>query len=383
MAERAWWRGLVVGAAGGALVAGLVAPGGVGALASPRPPSLTVRVNGRVIALAQPALLFAGQPYLPVVDLAQVLGVAVSWDAHHRVVSIGEGTTTPLHTFTFQGIQYSATDLQVRSYPSPHSTSGTYWIVQYALTNTTQHPINVGSTQPALRLLGPNGAQFSPDPTLSGPTAGTLNPQITFSSYLVFNLPDGANPALYRLGFNAYRVTAAGFTTTTLSAALPTPTSRTKRVQVNLPYAVSGLWNADVQSLLVRQIVETNAIVPDLTAASFDPKVQFWVVEFGVDNPGPETIHFSASDFALQFGSGLAIAPYQVSSLPGYVPPSNLQSSAGVTLAPGEVFNGALLFAVPGGTPTANPQLAITVNGQERVIPAGPCSGSACTATAG
>lgn len=374
---------------GGALlvaVADQVAPAAASAAA---PTAVTVRVDGQVVKLADPPLVAGGKVYLSAVDIGELLGVPVTWDARARVLDLGSSEAAPPRAFVFQGVAYGAASLQIRTYPGAQNTVGSYWIVEYTATNQSAQPVALSASggsstssgsgaagQPPLMLIGPNGSESAPDPNLSGPQPGSLNPGVTFSSYLVFDMPAGALPHAYVLGFNAYRVTSSGFTTTRLSTPLPAPSQRTESQTINATYALSGLWNAEVQEVLIRAVVRTNAIVPELQPADFDPSGSFWIVEFGIDNPGPGSIAFGASDFALRFNGSLSIAPTAVGALPGYVPANDLQS--GVTLAGGQVFNGALLFAVPGGTLTTNPQFVLQVNGVERAVPVAPCLNGVC-----
>ena len=359
-------------AVGGALLAGTAG----GAAAAAKAPAVTVRVNGQVVQLPEPPLVSGGKVYLPVADVADAFGVPVTWNGTRRVLDIGASGSAAAIGFVFQGVAYAATGLQVRTYPGSQNTSTVYWIVQYQATNRGKQPVTMSSAQPPLLLIGPNGAEYTPDSTLSGPQPTTLNPGLTFDGYLVFDMPASAAPPAYALGFNAYRVTSSGFTSTRLSTVLPANSVATGVQTINATYALSGLWNSSVQELLVRALVRTNRITPDLQPANFDPTTSFWIVDFGIDNPGPGAISFSASDFALGFSSSLSIAPYAVTSLPGYVPPSNLQ--AGVTLAAGQVFNGAMLFVVPAGTPTSGPQLVVRVNGAQQAVALAPCPNGTC-----
>ncbi len=346
------------------------------AAAAAKAPGVTVRLNGQVLHLPDAPLVAGNTVYLSAADLAAAFGVPVNWNAAQRVLDIGAATAAAAGGFVFQGVAYAATGLQVRTYPGSQDTTAAYWIVQYEATNRSSQPVTMSSSQPPLLLIGPHGAEYTPDPSLSGPQPSTLNPGVTFEGYLVFDMPTGASPAPYALGFNAYRVTSSGFTTTRLSTPLPPDSAFTRVQTIGATYALSGLWNAEVQELLVRALVRTNRIVPDLQAANFDPTTTFWIVDFGVDNPGPGAITLNASNFALGFSSSLTIAPYPVTSLPGYVAPSNL--SSGLSLPAGQVFNGALLFAVPGGTDTTGPRLVISVNGTEQAVALAPCPAGNC-----
>ncbi len=377
-------RALRAGVLAGALVVGVGLPG-VGEAAAAPPSHVRVVVGGNAMDVRPAPVLVHGVPYVSVQALAQILGVQITWDAKTDTIEVGAPAATG-HTFLFQGVQYAVTGLQERTYTGVQSTSGQYWIVSYQLTNTTGTAVDVPGTQPGLDLLGPRGAQYLPDATLSGPTAGTLNPHLSFDSYAVFNVPAGAKPLGYALGFDAYRATAKGFQPAPLGAALPASSAKTTTSTLNATYTVSNLWNSDAQDVLLRSLVRSTAILPDLTAPSFDPTTGFWIVDFSIDNPGSQAITLAASQFSLQFGGGGSVAAYPVSVLPGYVPSNNLfgasgssgSSSTGVTVAPGQVWTGALLFEIPSTVSTAQPAFSITANGQQRVMALTGCVGGVC-----
>jgi hypothetical protein len=374
--------------AAAALVAALLAPA---AAAAPAPPAPRVRVvvGDQTLTLDPAPVVIDGVPYVPAPAFAKALGIPVAWDPHAATLTVA-GAAGSAHSFVFQGIRYAVTGLEARTYPGPGPTSGAYWIVQYSLTNVTRQAIDVPTTEPTLVLLGPGGAEYQADPTNSGPAPGVLNPGITFSSYDVFDVPAGAAPGAYALGFDAYRSTPHGFQPAPLGAALPPSTAQTTTTSLDATYTVTDLWNGDVQEVLLKRLVRTTALLPDLTPGSFNPTTSVWIVDLAVNNPGTTAITLAPSEFALTFADGATIAPYPVGPLPGWVPASSLyavSSTAGpttpptpasVTVAPGTVWQGALLFEVPGTVATSGPALAITVNGAQRVLPLAPCPGGAC-----
>lgn len=378
MAERAWWRGLVAGVGIGALATGIF--GAVGASADGAAP-IHIEVNGQSVSFDSAPVMVADHVYLPIRYVAQALGIPVHWDASTQTVLIGTVPTSANGTtgsFVYQGLRYSSTTLAIRNYPGSGNTSGAYWIVSYSLTNTGTTPINVPQQQPALALFGPGGVQLSPDAALGGPAPSVINPGISFSSYLVFDVAPGAVPSAYSLGFDTYQVVGGQFTATPVSAPLPTSGSTEVETPVSATYSLNNVWNSGLQQVTIGKVVQTTQIVPDLTAASFNPTTTFWIVDFDVTNPGPGNISFSNSNFALNFNDTLSISPANISSLPGYVAPSSLSASGGETLPAGATFSGSLLFSVPVGTPTTNPGLSLTVGGQTRIISLQPCSGGTC-----
>lgn len=376
MAERAWWRGLVAGAGIGALLTAVL---GSVAVSADGAASIHVEVDGQPVTFGAAPVMINNHVYLPIRYVAQALGLPVTWDAATDTVLIGSvptGSTSA--SFSYQGVRYAATSLQMRSFPAAATNSGSYWIVSYSMTNTGTTPVNVPQQQPSLVLFGPGGVQLSPDSSLSGAAPGVLNPGISFSSYLVFDVPAGALPASYTLGFDTYQVVGGQFTTTPLSTPLPTSGSTETDTSVSATYSVNDLWNSGIQQVTIGRVVRTTQMVPSLSAASFDPTTSFWIVDFGVTNPGPGNITFDASNFALNFNNSLSVNPTTVGSLPGYVAPSSLTTAGSVTLPAGQTFSGSLLFELPAGTPTTNPGLAITVGSQTRIISLQPCTGGVC-----
>ncbi len=383
MAERSKRRGIVAGAAAGTLALAVLGTAmGAGADASP---SIGVVLNGQPITFTSAPVMINNHVYVPVRDLAQALGIPVVWDASTDSVILGTAGSAAASSsasavgggsFTYEGLQYSATGLVAREYPGQQASSGVYWIVSYSITNTGIVPVDVPQAQPALVLFGPGGAQLAPDTALSGVAPGTVNPGISFTSYDVFDVPSSAVPAAYGLGFDTYQVVSGQFTTTAVSASLPAASSSTLRTTVGSSYAIQDVWNTAIQKLGIDQVVQTTAIVPDLTPQSFNPTTSFWIVDFDVNNPGPGDIAFNAGDFALNFGGSLSLAPSSVASLPGYVPATSL--AQGVTVTAGNDFSGALLFAVPAGTPISNPALALSINGQTRIVSVDPCNAGVC-----
>lgn len=377
MADRKALRGTLAGAAAGAMVtAVLCVASAAGADAGP---NITVAVNGRAVAFDAPPVMLNDHVYVPVRYLAAALGIPVQWDANSETVYVGTVPESPGQVggaFDYEGLHYATTGLVIRQYPGPQTTSGAYWIVSYAISNTGTQPVNVPQQQPALGLFGPNGVQLSPDTKLSGTAPDVINPGITFSSYWVFEVPEGALPTSYTLGFNTYQVVGSQFTTTPISAALPGSSSTQADSPVGSSYALTNVWNAGVQKLNIDRVIQSTQIVPDLTPPSFTPGTAFWIVDFDINNPGPANISFSSGNFALNLDGYDAIAPDNVSSLPGYIAPSSLTQSGGVTLGPGDTFSGSLLFAVPSGTPTNDPGLALSINGQTRIVSIQPCAGA-------
>ncbi len=376
MAERAWWRGLAAGVGIGALVTGVV---GSLAVSADGAPTIHVQINGRPVTFASAPLLINNRVYLPVRDVAEAFGLPVTWDGGTDTVEIGTAANgTGGAGFTYQGMRYTADGLQVRSYPGGGNVSGNYWIVSYSMTNTSDAPVDVPQQQPALALFGPQGVQLSPEVSLGGPVAGILNPGITFSSYMVFEVPSGAVPSAYSLGFDTYQIVGGQFTTTPLATPLPVSNATQVATDVSATYSLDHMWNAGLQELTIGRVVQTTEIVPGTAAADFNPATSFWIVDFGVTNPGPEDISFTAGDFALDFNNDLTIGPDSVGPLPGYVTPSGLTASGSVLVPAGQTFSGSLLFVVPASTPTTNPGLALTVAGQTRIISLQPCSSGVC-----
>jgi hypothetical protein len=360
------------------LAVGLLAT--TGTVAADGTPGITVAINGQPLSTPFPPIMINDHVYVPVRYVAQALGLPVQWDPATSTVWIGAIPTASVAaggSFDYQGLHYAVTGLVVRNYPGPQSTSGSYWIVSYSITNTGTQPVNVPQQQPTLVLLGPGGVQLQASSNLSGPTPTVINPGITFSSYLVFNVPTGAVPAQYGLGFNTYQVVGSQFITTPLSAPLPSSSSSEVSTPVGSTYALTNLWNAGTQKISIDRVVQTTAVAPDLSPGSFNPSTTFWIVDFDVLNPGPANISFSASNFALTFGS-YSILPLPIVSLPGYVLPSNLTQPGGVTLGPGDTFSGSLVFAVPANVAAGSPALQINVNGQLRIISLQPCSSGPC-----
>ena len=376
MARRQWRRVVAIGAAalGGTA---LLAAGMVSAAPSV---GIRIEVNGRAIQLAAPPLVVRNHVYLPLRFTAQLLGVPVHWDGANRTVYLGTAPpgSAGAASFTYQGMTYRATGLQVRSYPGHHHTSGVYWIVSYSVTNTTTAPVDVATTQPPLGLLGPGGQQLLPQVSLGGPAPQSVNPGITFSSYMVVPVPSGALPSAYGLGFDTYRVVNTNFQTQPVSAALPVSQSTTTSTPVSATYAVTNLWNRSVQDITIGQVVQTTAILPNTSSSSFDPGTTLWIVNFSISNPNLTSISFTSSNFALNFGGELDIAPLAVASVPGYFAQTDLSQPGGVLLASDQSFSGALAFAVPRGTPISSPSLSIRINGQQRLISLTPCTGNIC-----
>jgi hypothetical protein len=286
-------------------------------------------------------------------------------------------------TFTYDGLRYAATGLIVRPYPGPRSDSGTYWIVSYSITDTTVMPGAAPTAQVPV-LFGPGGAEIAADGALGGAAPGVVNPGITWSSYEVFNVPAGASPAAYTLGFVPFQIVGGQyFAGAPLSMALPPSASATVRTPVGATYDLQNVFGSSghptsEQALTIGQVVETNAVAPDLTASSFDPTTSVWVVDFTLANTSSGDIGLSAGDFALDLGGEDEIAPADVPSLPGFVQPTGLQNPGGVTVPTGGTFAGSLLFEIPAGTPVGSPQLQFSANGQTRIVSLSPCAAGSC-----
>ncbi len=364
---------------------GAAALGGTAVLAAgvvSAAPSTAIRieVNGRTVELGAPPLVVRNHVYLPLRFIAQTLGVPVHWDGTNRTVYLG--TTPPgangAGAFTYQGLTYRATALQVRSYPGHQHTSGVYWVVSYGVTNTTAAPVDVATTQPPLGLLGPGGQQLLPEVSLGGPAPQVINPGITFSSYMVVPVPSGALPSAYGLGFDTYHVVNTTFETQPVSASLPVSQSETMTTPVSATYAITDVWNRSIQNVTIGQVVQTTSVLPNTSSSSFDPGTTLWIVNFSISNPNLTSVSFSSTNFALNLGGELDIPPLSVASIPGYFGPTDLSQPGGVLLASDQSFSGALAFAVPQGTPTGSPSLSIRVNGQQRLISLTPCSGNVC-----
>ena len=391
MAVRGGRRGVLAGLSAVAL-AGAVLGCGVGAGADAAP-ALGVVLNGQRVAFPSGApVMINNHVYVPVADMAAALGLPVHWDQSTETVVVGTAGAGPGQSaaavgggsFSYQGLEYSATGLVVRQYPGQPADSGTYWIVNYAITNDGSAPVDVPQAQPPLALFGPGGAQLGADPALSGPAAGTVNPGITFNSYDVFQVPTSAVPAAYGIGFDTYAVSNGQFTTTPLEAALPQNTSTTQSQTIGSSYALQNIWNSAVQNLSIVSVTRTTQIVPDLSAGSFDPTTSFWIVNLAISNPGPGDITVSQGQFNLDFNNSLSIPPATVpGGLPGYVAASSLDASGGVLLPAGQAFSGSLLFAVPAGTPTTNPGLSVSVNGHTEIVSLQPCTNGNCPAILG
>lgn len=378
LADRAWWRGLAAGAGIGALTAGLWAGVGVRAAGTA---AIHVEVNGQAVSLGAAPVMISDHVYLPIRYIAQALGLPVHWDAGTRTVLVGSvptGGQATAGSFTYQGLEYAATALSVRTYPGAQASAGPYWILSYSITNTSKQPVNVPQQQPALGLFGPGGAQLAPTASLGGPAPGVINPGTTFSSYLVFAVPVGALPSAYSFGFDTYQVVGGQFTTTPVSAPLGTPSSTQVQTPISATYSLNGVWNSGLQQVTIGKLIQTSAIVPDLSPASFDPSTSFWVLDFSVTNPGPGNVTLAAGNFALNFNDALSISADAVGALPGYVAPSSLDSGGSVTLPAGQTFSGSLLFVIPAGTPTTNPGLQLTVGQQTRIISLSPCTAGNC-----
>ena len=368
-----------------------------------------VVVDGHTLTLPTPPLVVGAQVFLPLADLAQVVGLPFRWDPASQTVYLGGASATsaaagavPLAatgvasdpaaapaaapaggSFTYQGLDYAATGLVLRPYPGDQNNSGTYWIVSYSITDTASTPIAVPAAQ-ALVLFGPGGTQIAADTPLDGAAPTTLNPGITFTSYEVFNVPAAASPASYTLGFIPYQVVGSQYyAAAPLSMALPPSGSTTLKTPVNTSYDLQNMFSdatepTSDQRLTLGEVLQTNAVAPDLTAASFDPTTSFWVVDFTIANKTSGDISVAASDFALDFDREQSLAPADVASLPGFVQPTGLQNAAGVTVPTGTSFSGSLLFEVPAGTPTENPQLQFSAHGETRIVSLTPCQTGSC-----
>ena len=362
----------------GALVTGICTS--VGAVAAGGAP-IHIQVNGQAVTFDSAPVMINDHVYLPIRFVAQALGLPVHWDPSTQTVLIGTVPTGAAGTtggFVYQGLRYAPTALSIRTFPGAGNTSGAYWIVSYSIANTGTTPVDVPQQEPALGLFGPGGVQLSPDAALGGPAPATVNPGITFSSYLVFEVPAGAVSAAYSLGFNTYQVVGGQFTTTPLSAPLSVSGATEVQTPVGATYSLNNVWNSGLQQVSIGKVIQTTEIVPDLSAGSFNPATTFWVVDFSVTNPGPGNIGFSNANFALNFNNALSLAPASIGSLPGYVAASSLTAGSGVNLPAGATFSGSLLFAVAAGTPTTNAGLSLTVGGQTRIISLQPCTGGTC-----
>jgi len=402
--RRARWTVGVGGAviAAAALVVPSAVAGADGASA------IHVVVDGYAVTPPTPPVLIGGQVLLPLRDVAEALGLSVHWDASTDTVHIGDGTgsapasptTIPLvatttsaapdpaaapagTSFTHNGLQYAAVGLVARPYPGDQTDSGTYWIIEYTITDVSSTPISVPAAQ-ALVLLGPDGSEIAADGALGGAAPTVLNPGITFTSHDVFNVPSSASPASYALGFVPYQVVGSQYyAAKPLTMRLPGSSSSTTKVPVDATYDLQNMFSnaqepTSEQTLTIADVVKTNAVAPDLTAASFKPDTSFWIVDFTLANTTSGDISLAAGDFTLDFDGENAIAPSKVSSLPGYAQPTGLQNATGVTVPTGRTFRGSLLFPIPAGTPTDNPELQLSAGGQTRIVSLTPCAADAC-----
>ena len=286
-------------------------------------------------------------------------------------------------SFTYQGLRYEATGLIARPYPGPDPNAGTYWIVRYEVTDITDAPIAVPADQ-GLLLFGPGGAQLAPAAALGGAAPVSLNPDIPFSSDEVFNVPAGANPAQYRLGFIPYQVVGGQyFASTPQRMALPDDSGSTQTIHLNTTYELQNMFTnnhqaTSEQNLTLNSLVETDAVAPELSAASFNPTTAFWIVHFTFTNNSSVDLSLAAADFVLDQGGEDTIAPLDIPQLPGYIPATGLWTQGGVNVPGGATFTGSLLFPLPAGTPTADPQLQFFANGQTRIVSLAPCQSGAC-----
>jgi len=400
-----------VAAAAGVVAAAAVALTAAGVSAQGGAP-IHVVVDGHAVTLPASPALAGGRVFLPLRDLAALLGMAIPWDPATDTVYIGSAppAATPATvrlaatsasaaapaspaadpsappaggSFTYQGLKYTATGLVARPYPGEQTNSGTYWIVSYSITDTSSTPIAVPAAQ-ALVLFGPGGSQIAADGALGGAAPTTINPGITFTSDDVFNVPASASPAAYRLGFIPYQVVGGQYYSAPAeSMALPPDAASTVKTAVNDVYDLQDMFTSSKvltseQTLTIADVVRTNAVAPDLSAASFNPATSFWIVDFTLANTTSGDISVAASDFALDFGGEDTIAPDDIASLPGFVPPTGLQNPGGVTVPTGATFSGSLLFVLPAGTPTQNPQLQFSADGQTRIGSLTPCAAGAC-----
>jgi len=174
----------------GAVVAttALVLPGAVASAGGAS--AIHVVVDGCAVPLPTPPELIGGHVVVPLRDVAAVVGLAVHWDPATQTVSIGgpsagsAPTAMPLvatstsqdpapaappagTSFTYNGLKYAAGGLVVRPYPGEQTDSGTYWIVEYTITDVSSTPISLPAAQ-ALVLFGPNASQIAADAALSG-----------------------------------------------------------------------------------------------------------------------------------------------------------------------------------------------------------------------
>ncbi len=366
--------------------------------------TIHVVLDGHTVTLPAAPIISGGHVFLPLRDLADALGLAVHWDPATDTVYLGgsapassAATTIPLDapaspppvptpaptSFTYNGLQYSATGLVARPYPGDQTDSGTDWIVSYSITNTSSMPIPVPAMQVPL-LFGSGGAQISANSSLSGTTPSVINPGITFSSYEVFNVPSSASPADYDLGITPTQVVGSQYYFgQPLKTALPPDGGTTEKTPVNASYDLENVFGnshnlTSEQVLTIEDTVLTNAIAPDLTAPSYKPGTSFLIVDFTLKNTTSGDISINAEDFSLNLNDEDTIAPYNVSDLPGHIQPTGLETQGGVTVLTGSTFTGGLLFELPAGTPTANPQLQFSANGQTRVVSLSPCASGAC-----
>ncbi len=367
--------------------------------------------DGRALSLPTPPMVSGGQIFLPLRDLAAALGLAMQWDPATDTLYIGRGApasqppaaitlaarapaspapqapaTPPApagSTFTYDGLKYAATGLVARAYPGDQTNSGTDWIVGYSITDTSPTPIAVPATQLPV-LFGSDGAQISADAALSGTAPSVINPGITFSSYEVFNVPSSASPADYDLGFAPTQIVGSQYYFgQPLKMALPADSGSTVKTPVNASYDLENVFGnsrnlTSEQVLTITDTVMSNAIAPDRTAPSYRPNTRFLIVDFTLKNTTSGDISINAGDFALNLDNEDTVTPYDVPSLPGYVQPTGLEAQGGVMVLTGTTFSGSLLFDLPAGTPTANPQLQFSANGQTRVVSLSPCVSGAC-----
>ncbi len=369
-------------------------------------PAIHVVLDGRTLTLPTPAQWMGGQVFLPPRDLAQALGMPAHWDPATNTLYLGSGapastggTMVPLaagasgpvlptaaaRSFTYRGLRYEATGLESRSYPGVHNSSGTYWIVSYSITNTSSTPVSIPASEVPV-LLGPNGSQIAADTKLSGIAPSVVNPGITYSGYRVFNVPTAALPSGYALGFApTHTVGGQSYFGMPLKTALPPNAAATDRTPVNATYDLENVFsNPSIHNLTSEQVltitdtVQTTAIAPDLTHPSFAPDASFLIVDFTLKNTTSGDINVASGDFTLNYNGEVSIAPYPIRYLPGYVQATGLQAQRGVTVLTGQTFTGSLLFEIPPGTPTTNPQLQFSANNQTRVVSLSPCRSGAC-----
>ena|GEM_PF-1740949 len=367
--------------------------------------TIHVVLDGRTVNLPTPPQLTGGHVFLPLRDLAAALELAVRWDPTTDTVYLGSGapalatgaTAIPLDApvrspstpagsaFTYNGLRYETTGLVARPYPGDQNNSGTYWIVSYSITDTSSTPFSVPASEVPV-LFGPNGSQIAADSTLGGTAPSVVNPGITFSTYEVFNVPSSAVPSDYALGFAPTQtVGSQSYFGTPLKMSLPPNSSSTDKTPVGASYDLENVFsNANTHNLTSEQVLtitdtmHTTAIAPDLTKPSFKPDTSFLIVNFTLKNTTSGDINIAASDFTLDYNCEMSITPYNISYLPGYVQATGLQAQGGVTVLTGSTFSGSLLFEIPAGTPTTNPQLQFSANGQTRVVTLTPCQSGAC-----